>query len=86
MGTATTVHFLLVYSHGEQRLVMQEEYRDSARALKAYAQAETEYLGKMDQFEIVLIGSDSIETIMKTHGHYFAGDAQDVFADLLTAH
>jgi len=81
----TTVHFLLVYSHAEQHLVLQDEYRDSAKAVRAYAEAEAEYLGKMDQFEIVLIGSDSIETIMKTHGHYFAGDTDDVFADLLSA-
>lgn len=71
--SAVTVHFLLVYSHKEQRLVRQEEFKDSAKATSAYTAAEREHLGSED-YEIVLIGSDSIETIMKTHGHYFAGE------------
>ncbi len=70
---ATTVHFLLVYSHKKQRLVRQDEFRDSGKATKAYTEAEREHLAS-EEYEIVLIGSDSIETIMKTHGHYFAGE------------
>lgn len=76
-----TVHFLLAYSHADQRLVMQEEYSDSKRATKAYAEAEAKYVND-SAYEIVLIGSDSIETIMKTHGHYFAGESEDLFSQL----
>ena len=71
--SATTIHFLLVYSHKEQKLVRQDEYRDSAKATAAYTEAERENITSED-YEIVLIGSDRIETIMKTHGHYFAGE------------
>jgi hypothetical protein len=71
--SAVTVHFLLVYSHKESKLVSQDEFRDSAKAVKAYSEAERENI-RNDDYEIVLIGSDSIETIMKTHGHYFAGE------------
>lgn len=76
-----TVHFLLAYSHKDQRLVMQEEFSDSKRATKAYAEEEAKYAGTSD-FEIVLIGSDSIETIMKTHGHYFRDDTDELFSEL----
>jgi hypothetical protein len=75
-----TVHFLLVYSHDEQRLLEQDEFRDATKATRAYADAEASYRGK-NNFEIVLIGSDSIETIMKTHGHYFAAETTDAFAE-----
>lgn len=66
-----TVHFLLEYSHKEQRLVSQHEFTDATRATKAYAEAEARHTGDAE-YEIVLIGSDSVQTIMKTHGHYFA--------------
>ena len=38
---------------------------------------ERKYAGQ-GNFEIVLVGADSIETIKRTHGQYFAdnGDAQ----------
>lgn len=76
-----TVHFLLAYSHEDQRLVMQEEFSDSKRATKAYADAEAKHVGDSN-FEIVLIGSDSIETIMKTHGHYFHSETEELFSQL----
>lgn len=76
-----TVHFLLGYSHREQRLTMQEEFTDSRRATRAYAVAEASFADDTD-YEVVLIGSDSIQTIMKTHGHYFAHDDDDLLAQL----
>ncbi|GAA4762755.1 hypothetical protein [Microbacterium gilvum] len=76
-----TVHFLLAYSHKEQKLVSQDEFTDAKRATKAYADAEANHADDSD-YEIVLIGSDSIETIMKTHGHYFSGDSNDLLAEL----
>ena len=65
-------HFLLVYSYDEGKLVHQDEFTDQAQATAAYGEAEGEYRDKLNHFEIVLVGSDSIETIMLTHGHYFA--------------
>jgi len=35
------------------------------------------------RFEVVLVGADSIETVMRTHGHYFADADDAMFADLL---
>lgn len=79
---APTVHFLLVYSHKEHKLLTQEEYTDSGLATKAYAEAEKSHVGS-DDYEIVLIGSDSIQTIMKTHGHYFRHDSHSAFSEFL---
>jgi hypothetical protein len=82
-------HFLLVYSYAEGRLIHQDEFTDEEEAASAYTTVEREYRGRLDDFEIVLVGSDSIETIMRTHGHYFATvDADSPFAtvaDLLTS-
>jgi diadenosine tetraphosphate (Ap4A) HIT family hydrolase len=72
---APTVHFLLVYSHKEQKLLAQDEFKDSTRATRAYAEAERKHANESD-YEIVLIGSDSINTVMKTHGHYFSGESE----------
>ncbi|MGX9348115.1 hypothetical protein [Microbacterium sp. KNMS] len=79
-----TVHFLLAYSHKEQKLVSQYEFSDAKRATKAYADAEAKHQNDSD-YEIVLIGSDSIETIMKTHGHYFASESNDLLSELTFA-
>lgn len=68
-------HFLLVYSHDEGKLVQQDEFLDEAQAAAAYTAAERGHRGSLENYEIVLVGSDSIDTIMRTHGHYFA--AQD---------
>jgi vacuolar-type H+-ATPase subunit F/Vma7 len=63
-------HFLLVYDLNVQRLISQKQYEDGEEAARAYAQLEREYQGRKD-FEIVLVGADSIETIRQTHAHYF---------------
>lgn len=63
-------HFLLVYDLVAQRLIKQQEFSDGDEAATAYAALEREYKGR-DDLEIVLVGADSIETIMRTHAHYF---------------
>jgi hypothetical protein len=66
-------HFLLVFDHERNELVDQFDFgSDGKRALAAYAEKEREYEGRRN-FEIVLIGSDSIETIKLTHANYFDG-------------
>lgn len=64
------VHFLLVYDHQQEMLLREEMYRDAREAADAYSQAERE-LHDREELEIVLVGSDSINTIHRTHGHYF---------------
>ncbi len=66
-------HFLLIYDHKRQELRAQRAFGDRQRdeATQAYQNAEQECQNDPN-VEIVLIGADSIETIMRTHGHYFA--------------
>ena len=66
-------HFLLIYSHEHQALVdAPAEFAEDAidDATRAYQVAESNN-GSTPGIEIVLIGSDSLETIRRTHGHYF---------------
>ncbi|MEV2242211.1 hypothetical protein [Micromonospora sp. NPDC049891] len=84
MKRPQTVHFLLVYSFDQAKLVEQDEFTDVAIATKAYGEAEARYRHLLDKFEIVLVGADSIETVMKTHGHYFHASDQSLFSDFLT--
>lgn len=66
-------HFLLVFDHERGKLVdLQEFGRDSEAAVAAYAAKERELAGRK-LVEIVLIGSDSLETVKLTHANYFDG-------------
>ena len=75
-------HFLLAYDHDLQKLIEQDEFADGVVAARAYTKMERVYRGQ-SRFEIVLVGADNIETIMKTHGHYFAAsDASQFLAGI----
>jgi hypothetical protein len=66
-------HFLIVFDHEQGHLLEDVEFgQDSEAAVAAYAAKELEYRGQ-DLIEIVLIGSDSIETVKLTHANYFDG-------------
>ena len=64
------IHFLLVYDRTQQKLVVQRPFSDSGKAVSAYEQMEEKHRDDSNM-EIVLIGADSIETVMLTHGNYF---------------
>jgi len=67
-------HFLLVFDHDQRKLIdVQELGTDRDRAVAAYAAKEREIgaLGGSSAIEIVLIGSDSLETVRVTHANYF---------------
>lgn len=71
-------HFLLVFDHEEGRLLDQTDFgEDCDAALKAYGEREEELSqqprDRRRRIEIVLIGSDSIETVKLTHANYFDG-------------
>jgi hypothetical protein len=68
------IHFLLVYDRQQGKLVHQRPFTDSAEAVAAYEAMEEEYGDAARHMEIVLVGADSLETVMLTHGNYF--DAQ----------
>ncbi len=66
-------HFLLVFDHAKGRLIEEEHFlEDGSAALSAYTAKEREHTGDRN-IEIVLIGSDSIETVRLTHANYFDG-------------
>jgi hypothetical protein len=68
-------HFLLVFNHEAGHLVRVEEFgTDIVSALAEYNKLEREYLNS-PMMDIVLIGSDSIETVKITHANYFDGSA-----------
>ena len=64
-------HFVLVYDRAQRSLIRSEEFSDATEAAERYAALEVEHRG--DDIEIVLVGSDSIETVKRTHGNYFGG-------------
>lgn len=64
------VHFLLVYDRNARRLVVQRSFSNSREAVTAYGEMEEKHENDR-HMEIVLVGADSIETVMLTHGNYF---------------
>ncbi|WP_280407100.1 hypothetical protein [Nocardia brasiliensis] len=67
-------HFLLVFDHSKAELVSLLEFgSDTKRAMSEYARLERQHLNTDDNIEIVLIGSDSLETVKVTHANYFDG-------------
>ena len=64
-------HFLLVFDHDQGCLIETEGFGDDAtKALRAYAATEAQY-GDRPSIEIVLVGSDSLDTVKLTHANYF---------------
>lgn len=66
-------HFLIIYDHEAGELLDMVKFgNDGERAVAAYASKEKEYQDRK-KIEIVLIGSDSEETVELTHANYFDG-------------
>lgn len=83
-------NFLIVYNWRESQL---DHWRDidlelrnqglgPEQARDLYRDYE-ERFKQSDGYEVVLIGSDSIETIRKTHAHYFGQLMENPFDELL---
>lgn len=69
-------HFLLIFDHDKGKLVDTVEFgADGARAVAAYAEKESEFKDH-PRMEIVLIGSDSLDTVRLTHANYFDGSVR----------
>jgi len=79
-------HFLLVFDHARGELVEIEEFgTDASKAIEAYDAKERGLLSDT-RMEVVLIGSDSLETIRTTHANYFDGGVPvSKYFDLTTA-
>ena len=71
-------HFLLIYDRRKDQLMSHESFgEDADAAMTAYRAAEIEYRDR-PEMDIVLIGSDSLDTVKITHSTYFTGAAARV--------
>jgi hypothetical protein len=69
-------HFLIVFDHERGVLVEVTPFgTDGKAAVAAYAAKERE-LRDQRRIEIVLVGSDSLDTVKLTHANYFDGTAK----------
>ncbi len=77
------IHFLLVFDHATQQLVVRRDFDNAGEAADAYTELEHAHRGEPN-LEIVLIGADSIETIQKTHGNYFGRRSASPFLEAVS--
>ena len=75
-------YFILIYNIPSRELEVHEFEEVYDAAVGAYDQLEREHRSARS-IEVVLVGADSIETIHKTHSHYFAEHADDLFRQFL---
>ena len=76
-------HFILLFDRHAGKMVDQLDFGfDSKTAIAKYEELEQEHRHEHNM-DIVLVGSDSIETVKITHANYFDGSAKDVYADVL---
>ena len=67
-------HFLLIFDHGKSELSEVRQFGSDGRAaLRAYEKAEREHRER-NLIDIVLVGSDSLDTVKMTHANYFEGN------------
>lgn len=78
--TKATRYFLLTFRVADRSVAVEEFGADETAATDAYSRLERE-LGDNREAEVVLVGADSIETVRKTHSHYFSAD-EDVLASV----
>ena len=64
--------FLLVFDRTSGELVSINQYDNQDLATSELSLEERKNADS-ENIEVVLIGSDSIETLKRTHGHYFSG-------------
>ena len=83
MGKRKTIDFLIAFDHDARKQISLEEFRDTAKALRAYSEREEQYRHN-PRVEVVLLGADSINAIKVTHSNYFEETA-DALDNLLTS-
>jgi hypothetical protein len=75
--TTATSYFLIGYRLDECTAEVEDFGADEAAAATAYSEHEH---GDAKDLEVVLLGADSLETVRKTHSHYFVGTGDLVAA------
>lgn len=79
------IYFLVIFNRITGELISNETFVSSEIAADELFKAEQFYDGS-ETIEVVLLGSDSIETLKKTHGHYFSGKRVNTdYSELLGA-
>ncbi len=81
MTEADIKHFLVVVDPSKSAADVREFGADYDAALAAYGAAEEGY--RDSDVEVVLLGSDSLETIKRTHSSFFALKTPDPVEELL---
>jgi hypothetical protein len=76
------LYFILVYNVPSRELEIHKFGGDYEAASQAYNRFDIEHRDD-HAVEVVLVGADAIETIHKTHSHYFAEHADDLFQQFL---
>ena len=74
MARRRTIDFLITFDHDTRKQISFEEFRDTAKALKAYSEREEQYRDN-PRVEVVLLGAHSVEAIKVTHSNYFEDTA-----------
>lgn len=70
---STIQHFLLVFDHRKDALISHQSFgSDLVAATDAYSRCERQFEDD-HAIDIVLVGSDSLETVKITHANYFEG-------------
>jgi hypothetical protein len=71
MRPEPTKYFILTYRLDTQEVEVEDFGADDETAAAAYS--EREHAHRDDPMvEVVMVGADSLETVRKTHSHYFA--------------
>lgn len=79
------IHFILVFNRLTGQLINNESFDDVNIAADELSVLEHKY-AENENIEVLLVSSDSVETLKKTHGHYFAGPSDELdYSELLEA-
>ncbi|WP_138417958.1 hypothetical protein [Sinomonas gamaensis] len=77
-------HFLLVFDHAKNELVKNLEFgSDVDGATRCYGEMERKYRDS-HAVDIVLVGSDSIETVKVTHSNYFVNGSRELVRNAMS--
>lgn len=77
-------HFILVFDRRAGHLLEQLPFGTRrAEAVAKYEEIE-EFYRDSPHMDIVLVGSDSIETVKVTHANYFDDNTRGQYADVLS--
>lgn len=65
-------HYLLIYDRHQGKVIRQVSFDQADTALAARFDAEREFNGQ-PEIEIVVLGADSWQALVRTHSRYFKG-------------